>query len=94
MERRLAFEELFKLGDTPQVTIQKVLDLQASHHAEDQTIGMTRYEQNLNAHRLYFIYLVSHLSSDVSLPFWEGPNQVFLYIDGKEDPGTDGMESV
>jgi hypothetical protein len=59
MERRVAFGELFKLGDTPEATMQKVLDLQASHHAEDQTTETVRYKQNLKAQRLWFIHLVS-----------------------------------
>jgi len=59
VERRIAFEQLFKLGDTPQVTMQNVLKLQASHYTEDQNIGMDRYKQNLHADRLFFIYLVS-----------------------------------
>lgn len=59
MERRIALVQLFKLGDTPEVTMQKVLDLQWSHHTEDQKIGLDRYKENLDAIRLFFIYLVS-----------------------------------
>lgn len=72
MERRAAFKQLFELGDPVEETMRKVLDLQASFHAEDhsltgrdfhdrkQGLALKRYKEDITIQRRYFEFLVGY----------------------------------